>query len=288
MRAVKEAAEAKLAVEQQRAQQAEEAAQRVARQMDDINRRAVAATAVAATAAAQQPVAEPNSTSPSASASSLTARHQQQLQHHSLGQAGESHFVDGEAAVTALSAAEQRSASAPSSSADSVSSASPTALTVTVPDSPTLSFLSAADGHSVHEAGGTSSSGELPSLRARVRSLQSLIQHREIALVQLQSALDASSGRCRSLESDLALLRSMESGSSNVEYLRNVLCRFLATDDDSLIPVLCTLLNVDKQQQSTIVAARAKHPHSHSHGRARQASGANPPAAQPPSFFAFF
>ena len=261
LRALKEATEAQLAHERQRAQQAEEAAQRMARQMDEVNRRA----AVVAVAATQQLTSQ--TTTEPHSAFNVTGN----------GASGD---------------VQQQLVSVPHSSADALPSpaaalSSSPPLTVTVPDSPSLSFLSSADGSTVDDSSSMSLSGELASVRTRVRALQSLVQQREIALVQLQSTLDASTVRCRSLESDLALLRSMESGSSNVEYLRNVFCRFLATSDDSLIPVLCTLLNVDKQQQLSIQSERARS--THSHGRARQTSGASAPAtAPPPSFFTLF
>ena len=257
MRTLKETTEAKLALEQQRVQQADDAAQRMAWQVDDINRREAAAAAAA-------------------------------TQHHAtIERDADSAALPTEPYSRDNAAAEvdEQLDSASHMSAGIGTSAS-LPLTVNVPDSPHLSFgASAVDGYSATEASTGSSSGELASVRARVRTLQSLVQEREIALVQLQSALDASTGRCRSLESDLSLLRSMAAGSDNIEYLRNVLSRFLATDDDSLIPVLCTLLNVDKQQQNSIAAQRAKQPHLHSHSHSHQTAAA---ASQPPSFFSFF
>ena len=284
---LREAAEARLASEQLRAEQAEEALQRMARQADDSNRRAMAATAAVA-AAQQQAVQEQLATALPASAPLHTHR---SLQSPRAATAVGSYVEeDSSSGDGALETHKQPAVAAPVRGLSSAESA-PSLQVLVPPDSPGLDSTdgwsvdsSAASAASSSSSSSVSQMGEVASLRGRLRALQSLTQQREIAVVQLQAALDESSRACRALQSDVALLRSMESA-SNVEYLRNVLCRFLATDDDSLIAVLCTLLAVDRDTQHGIVAQRA----AHSHGRARQQSGASAPtAAQPPSFFAFF
>ena len=93
------------------------------------------------------------------------------------------------------------------------------------------------------------------ALRVRLRALQSLVQEREISVVQLQAALDDARERQRALQTQLGTLQQLQSAES-LQYLTNVAVRFMASDDDSLIPVLCTLMGVDAAQQRTIAEQR--------------------------------
>ena len=110
--------------------------------------------------------------------------------------------------------------------------------------------------------GGSSDGGaEALALRQRVRGLQALVQEREIGVVAAQKAGEEWRERCHKVEAELASLRGLQSNAS-LEYLKNVCTRFMASDDDSLVPVLCTLMGVDAAQQRTIGEQRKKSRHS--------------------------
>ena len=104
-------------------------------------------------------------------------------------------------------------------------------------------------------AGGAGGGGVESALRVRLRALQRVVQERELVVVSQQALLDEGRVRVQALQAELRTLQSLQSAES-LEYLKNVMTRFMASDDDSLVPVLCTLMGVDAQQQKAIAQQR--------------------------------
>ena len=181
------------------------------------------------------------------------------------GDEGGGEVVAGDARqqpASAHSSASQSELSAAAAAMSPSSSSSSSSLSPSLPPSSVSAFL--LDGASGAVEGGVG--GVESALRVRLRSLQSLVQEREILVVQLQAQVDEARQRTAQLQSELRTLQSLQSAES-LEYLKNVCTRFMASDDDSLIPVLCTLMGVDAAQQRAIAAQRRS---AHRHQRSKQ------------------
>jgi len=92
--------------------------------------------------------------------------------------------------------------------------------------------------------------------KAHIRRLQELLQACQIQIAESRSKESSLNTRVLDLERTMKRMELMSSNSLNVEYLKNVVVKFMETGDETLVPVIGTVLHLTSSEVDAVKKKR--------------------------------